>query len=144
MIAIALAAWPFLRAVQGLRSAVPILKTSTHVAAVIGAFPAAYALRNFRRETSSSLLFCLLTAGGIGLTMMAAGAVTSGNLAHRTLIERLKIGVDSLLLRMPLVFVFEHNVLKLEQIPRSYSTPPRRIRRARSIALGKPKTPNFL
>jgi hypothetical protein len=92
--------------VQDLRAGASATKAAAHVAAVVGALPAAYALRNFRRKTLRPLLLCLAIPGGLGLLMMAGGAI-AGNLAHRSLIERLTIGIDSFLLYLPLVFVFE-------------------------------------
>ena len=105
-IAVLLAICPLTHIVVDMRSAGPVTKTVVHVAAIASCLPAAYALRNLGRTTLRLLLLCLAIPGGIGIVMMAAGAM-AGNLAHRTLLERLTIGIDSFLLYLPLVFVFE-------------------------------------
>jgi len=106
-IALLLAACPLFHVIQDLRAAASATKTAAHVAAVVGSLPAAYALRNLRRTTLRPLLLCLAIPGGLGLLIMAGGGAIAGNLVHRSLMERLTIGIDSFLLYLPLVFVFE-------------------------------------
>jgi membrane protease YdiL (CAAX protease family) len=90
-----------------MRAGASALAAGAHVAAAVGAIPAAYALRNFQRMTLRPLLLCLAMPGALGVAMMIAGGIVSGNFVHRLLLERLTIGIDSLLLYVPLVFVFE-------------------------------------
>ena len=106
-IAVLLAAWPLFHAVQDLRAGDSATNLAAHLAAAAGAIPAAYALRSFRRNTLRPLLLCLAIPGALGIAMMIAGGAIAGNIVHRSLGERLAIGIDSLLLYVPLVFVFE-------------------------------------
>jgi membrane protease YdiL (CAAX protease family) len=76
------------------------------LAALGGALAAAYALRNFRRAAIRPLLLCLAIAGGIGIAGMAAAGLHVG-FAHRTLGQRLTIGIVNFLVMVPLGFVIE-------------------------------------
>jgi len=101
-----LAAYPFYRLVADLRTGLHPPKVGFYLSAIAGAFAAAYALRNFHRATARPFLWCLLIAGGIGIVLMV-GAALAGGLAHRTLAQRLSIGLSSLLLYVPISFVLE-------------------------------------
>jgi len=106
LIAGLLAAYPCYHLVTYLRSGPYPAKAAAYLCAVAGALPAAYALRNFHRETRRLFLLCLVIAGGIGNTFIVGGAVTVG-MAHRTLAERLSIGITALLLNVPITFLLE-------------------------------------
>jgi len=101
-----LAAYPCYHLVTYLRSDPHPAKAAIYLCAVAGAFPAAYALRNFHRATVRPLLLCLVIAGGIGIAIMVGGVITSG-MAHRTLAQRLSIGSTYLLLNLLATFVVE-------------------------------------
>ena len=101
-----LAAYPFYRLVVDVRTGPHPAKLGFYLSAVAGAFVAAYALRNFRRATVRPFVMCLVIAGGIGIAIMVGGAL-AGGLAHRTLAQRLSIGLSSLLLYVPISFVLE-------------------------------------
>ena len=101
-----LAAYPFYRCVADLRTGPHPAKLGFYLSAFAGAFAAAYALRNFHRATVRPFILCLVIAGGIGIAIMVGGAI-AGGLAHRTLTQRLSIGLSSLLLYVPISFVLE-------------------------------------
>ena len=103
-IAVALAICPSVRLAQGLRSRPERL--AYDMAAIAGAFAAAYALRNFHRETIRPLLLCLAIAGGIGILIMVANAMKAG-FAHRSLMQRWQTGVGDFLILLPITMVLE-------------------------------------
>jgi len=107
MIALLLAVFPAFHVIQDLRATTPLIRTLAHCAAMAGAFPAAFALRRFERATTRALLGCMVIPGIIGIAMMWAGAFASHTVAVRTLYEKLWIGMDSFLVYVPVVFVFE-------------------------------------
>jgi len=100
-----LAVYPCCRLVGDLRARMPD-RIGMDLAAVAGAFAAAYALRNFHRETLRPLVLCLATAGAIGILIMIGSGLGVG-FAHRTVSQRLWIGVSSLLIMVPITFVLE-------------------------------------
>ena len=102
-----LAVCPLFHLVRDLRTGASATSALVHAAALVGSIPAAYALRAFRRSTLRMLLACLAIPGGVGIVMMSGGALLSGHVADRLPLERLAIGLDSFLLYLPLVFVFE-------------------------------------
>jgi len=106
LIALLLAAYPCYRFVTYLPSGPQPAKAGLYLCAIAGAFPAAYTLRNFHRATVRSLLLCLAIAGSIGVAIMVGGAV-AGGAAHRTLAQRLSIGIAALLMNLPLTFAVE-------------------------------------
>jgi hypothetical protein len=106
LIALALAAYPCYRLAENLRAGRYGAVTVWYLAAVAGAIAAAYALENFHRATMGDLLFCLATAGVIGVLLVALSAATVG-VAHSRLAARLGEGITSLLLYVPVVFVLE-------------------------------------
>jgi hypothetical protein len=106
LIAVALAAYPCYRLGENLRAGGYGPETAWYCAAVAGAFAAAYALKNFHRATVRDLLFCLATAGVIGILLMALNAVAVG-VVHRSFAARMGEGITSLLLYVPVVFVLE-------------------------------------
>jgi len=104
--AVVLAAYPCFRLGRNLRAGASGIETAWYVAAVAGAFGAAYALRNFHRATMRDLWLCLATAGACGILLMIFGAVMNGP-GHRTLVGRLAVGATSLLLYVPVTFTLE-------------------------------------
>jgi len=107
LLAALLALCPLFHVVKDVRTGATVLRTLAHLVGVAGAFPAAYALRKFQPATARALLGCLAIPGVVGILMQSAGAIASHTLAHRTLSERLWVGVDSFFLYIPIVFVFE-------------------------------------
>lgn len=105
-IAALLAAYPFYRLLADLRMGPHPVKVGYYLSAIAGAFVAAYALRNFHRATVRPFVMCLVIAGGIGIAMMVGGGIAAG-MAHRTVAQRLSIGLSSLLLYIPVCFVLE-------------------------------------
>jgi hypothetical protein len=81
-------------------------ETGWYLAAVIGAFGVAYALRNFHRASWHDLWFCLATAGVIGILILAQAAVING-IAHRSFVLRVSEFFSSLVLYVPVVFLLE-------------------------------------
>lgn len=106
LIAVALAALPCYRLVEKLRAGANGFETAWYLAAVAGAFAAAYALMNFHRATLRDQWLCLATAGVIGILIMAVMALTVG-VGHRSFAGRLGQAITSLLLYTPVVFVLE-------------------------------------
>jgi len=105
-IALAIAAYPCYRLVQNLNQKAYGVETAWYVAAVAGAFAAAYALRNFHRAIITDLWQCLATAGVIGIFFMVLNAVMAG--AQRSsFMDRLVTGFTSLLLYIPVTFALE-------------------------------------
>jgi len=107
MIALLLVICPTFHVIEDVRIGMPLMRTLAHGAGIVGAFPAAFALRRFDRATTRALLGCIVVPGLIGIGMMWAGAFASHTLAVRTFSERLWIALDALLLYIPIVFVFE-------------------------------------
>ena len=101
-----LAIAPAWQLVMDVQAKSPTVNKLFDLAAVGGAFAAAYALRNLRRVTIKPLMLCLTIAGGIGIAIMIAAGF-SGGFAHRALGQRFAIGAGSLLRLMPLSFVVE-------------------------------------
>jgi len=79
------------------------LQAGWALAAFIGAFAAAYALVNFRRQTWRQLTACLIWAGGIGI----AWFVISFHIALGRTAPSLTVGITNLLLLFPVCFVLE-------------------------------------
>jgi hypothetical protein len=104
--ALAIAAYPAYRLFQNLNQKAYGVETAWYVAAVAGAFAAAYALKNFRRATSTDLWQCLATAGVIGMFFMFLNALMDGA-PHSPFKDRLVTGITSLLLYIPVTFVLE-------------------------------------
>jgi hypothetical protein len=90
-------AWP----TEGLTA-----RTLWFLAAMAGAFAAAWALRKFRRDTLRHLYFGLATAGALGIAFVLVSAFGNG-LARNTPLARLQYGISSLLLYIPVVFALE-------------------------------------
>lgn len=101
-----LAAYPCYRLAASIRAADPGLETAWYLAAVAGAFPAAFALANFHRKTSRDLSLCLATAGAFGILLVTFDAVMTQS-GHRPLGERFATGLSSLLLYIPVTFLLE-------------------------------------
>ncbi|MFE3188142.1 CPBP family intramembrane glutamic endopeptidase [Nocardia sp. NPDC059240] len=77
-------------------------------ASVAGVFPVAWALRGLGRAGSRRLAACLGTAGLIGMSTVVAGFLVSGQGAPRPVPwASLGLGLESLLMYLPLVFVLE-------------------------------------
>ncbi len=105
-IAAALAAYPCFRLIDSLRSRAYGVETAWYVAAIAGSVAAAYSLVNFKGPALSNLWLCLATAGVFGILIMALTAATAG-VAPLGLAARVREGVASLLLYVPVVFVLE-------------------------------------
>lgn len=106
VIAIALAAYPCYCLTRNLARREFGGTTGWYVAALAGAFAAAYAFRNFRRATWRDLGLCLAVAGTVGILFMVQAAVVNG-VAHRSFIARLGEFFRSLALYVPVVFCLE-------------------------------------
>lgn len=106
LMAAVLAAYPCWRLASNLSEHAYGVQTAWYVAAVAGAFPAAYALRNFHRTTARDLWLCLATAGLLGIFFMLLSAVIMRT-AHQAIATRLATGITSLLLYVPVTFVLE-------------------------------------
>ena len=104
-VAVLLAVYPAYEMVRNLRSGGAAVVTLWYLAALAGAFPAAWALRCFRRETVPTLLFCLATAGVLGVLFLAPAVIL--NHPARTLAARLNEGCTSLIEYIPVVFMLE-------------------------------------
>lgn len=79
-----------------------------YLVAIIGAWPAAYAARHFRRKTFRELLICIFTAGAVGsaimvMVMFALGAGPS----HQSAWSRVAVGLGSFLEYIPVQFLLE-------------------------------------
>lgn len=81
------------------------IATAWHVAAIVGAFGAAYALCQFKRATYRELLLCLATAGVLGAATMIGAALYF--IGYQRLEPDIAFGVRSLLLYFPVSFVLE-------------------------------------
>jgi len=101
-----LAAFPAYRLARSLDSGAPAVETLWYVAAVAGAFPAAFALRNWHPQTTRALWACLATAGVIGTGMMLLNIFGAG-VSHATFRARMAEFVTTMLLYVPVVFVLE-------------------------------------
>lgn len=77
------------------------------LSAVCGAMAAAYALRNFQRETVRGLLLCAAIAGPIGIAIMAGAAVMRHSENSISLIFRFQTFGSSLLSYFPVCFLLE-------------------------------------
>lgn len=106
VIALALAAYPCYCLARNLSRRDFGAATGWYVAAVAGAFAAAFALRNFRRATWRDLGLCLAFAGTIGILIMVQAAVVNG-VGHRAFIARVGEFLRSLALYVPVVFFLE-------------------------------------
>jgi len=106
IIAALLAIVPVYQLVRDAQTRSPSMSKLFDLAAVGGALAVAYALRNLRRATIRSLIPCLVIAGGIGILIMVASGFAVG-FAHRTLGQRLRIGMGSLLMLVPVSFALE-------------------------------------
>jgi hypothetical protein len=101
-----LALYPTFRLVESWRVEHLSAKTLWFLAAAAGAFAAAWALRQFRRDTARHLYFGLATAGMLGIGFVLLNAFTNATKPN-TLPGRLQYGVSSLLLYIPVVFFLE-------------------------------------
>ncbi len=105
MLALLIALYPGYRLFAFIHSGETITKMLSAACAVVGAIPAAYALRNFRRSMLRSLLLCLAIAGGLGILVMAIFAL--GGVEHYTLLQRVQAFVTGMLRYLPVGFVIE-------------------------------------
>lgn len=75
VIALLLAEYPCYRFVTYLLSHPHPAKAGVYLCAVVGTFPAAYALRNFRHATVKPFILCLAIAVSIGIAIMVGTAL---------------------------------------------------------------------
>jgi len=106
-LALVLAADPIFHVVKDLRSGDSLFRVLAHTAAVAGALPAAFVFRRFDRATARAMLLCLGFPGSLGTCMMLVSAFGAHHLASRSLAKRLLIWGDTILLYLPILFVFE-------------------------------------
>jgi membrane protease YdiL (CAAX protease family) len=106
LLAVLLGLYPGYRLVVIAQAGAPIGKIALSAAAAVGAIPAAYALRSFRRPMLRPMLLCLAIGGGIGVLIVVLLAL-GGGLEHRSLLERIQLGVDGMLRYLPIGFVVE-------------------------------------
>jgi membrane protease YdiL (CAAX protease family) len=79
---------------------------SWYLVAIIGAWPAAYALRYFRRRTFRELLISIFTAGAVGSAIMVAAALAGAG-SHQSAWSKVAIGLASFLEYVPVTFLLE-------------------------------------
>jgi hypothetical protein len=91
-IAILLTIKPLTNLVISIRSHEKLAVDAWLLAAMAGAWPAAYALRNFQRKTFRELLICLATAGTVGCAIMVAAAFALAG-THETALSRVRTGL---------------------------------------------------
>jgi MFS family permease len=77
-----------------------------YLVAILGAWPAAYALRYFRRKMFRELLLCIVTAGAIGSAIMAAAAAGAAP-SHQPAWSKALVGLGSFLEYVPALFLLE-------------------------------------
>jgi hypothetical protein len=110
LVAVALAVVPFASLLQDLRSRVWLVAAWSLVA-VLGAAPGAFALTRMRRADGRALLFCLATAGTIGVLWMAGLSVAvhlqGGVRAAVPFGHCVWTGIRHFLEFVPVVFVLE-------------------------------------
>ena len=120
IIGVLLAIYPVVDGVQNLitHTWVAVLYCA---ATIVGAFGAAFALRRMRRTTWRQLVYCLATAGLIGIILTVLNPVIGVHLVHKSLPNLaihlhlahrltsvgLVTGIGSFLLYVPTVFVVE-------------------------------------
>jgi hypothetical protein len=83
----------------------PIMPQLWLVAAIAGAFPAGFALQNFRRRDGGALAYGLASAGLIGCGFMVLAALSRGGPPSAG--AAVAVGLNSLLLYIPVCFVVE-------------------------------------
>jgi membrane protease YdiL (CAAX protease family) len=109
VIALGLAAIPLVLAVTT-AAARQWAACAQSVCATCGAIPAAYAVRNFRRTLVRPLLACLsINSVIIGLiwTALSAWQVLKTGVGERSLGDRFALGIMSLIVYIPVMFVIE-------------------------------------
>jgi membrane protease YdiL (CAAX protease family) len=106
VVAVALGAFPVFELVQLFRTRLDWVIGGWLLAAVCGAIPAGYAIRNFGRATVTHFLSCLATAGVVGVLIFALAFIANRG-GHVPLGNRLHNGGGSLLLYFPAVFIIE-------------------------------------
>jgi hypothetical protein len=105
-IAIGLMMVPLIDLVNLLRSRASWGHDGWNMAALAGAWAAAYALRYFNRKLFRELLLCLVTSGTIGILVWILQDVASSG-SPQPIGARLWFGVTSLLKFIPVVFLLE-------------------------------------
>jgi membrane protease YdiL (CAAX protease family) len=104
-IAIFLMIKPLIDLVNSVRSQESWIVAAWLLAAIAGAWAAAYALRNFRRATFRELLICVVTAGAVGCAIMVGAAFILSS--HEPAWSKVRSGLTSFLRYVPVVFVLE-------------------------------------
>ena len=79
MMAVLLTAYPSYCLARNLRSGGSPAASLWLLAAAAGAFAAAYALRNFHRAMVRDVVFCLATAGGVGIIGISGSPAAQAN-----------------------------------------------------------------
>jgi membrane protease YdiL (CAAX protease family) len=106
VVAIGLAALPVFALVRLFRTGPDWVIGGWLLAAICGAIPAAYAIRNFGRATIVPFISCLATAGVLGALVFALVFIRNHG-GHVPLASRLRVGGSSFLLYLPAVFIIE-------------------------------------
>jgi hypothetical protein len=86
-----------------------VWETLYGIAGIGGAFAAAYALRAMRGTTVRQLLYCLGTAGAIGIVVWVVEDLSLAHLHHQSPLAHASLltGVGYFLLYVPIIFVVE-------------------------------------
>jgi membrane protease YdiL (CAAX protease family) len=105
-IAIGLMIVPAVDLVGLLRSRAGWTVVGWYLAALAGAWAAAYALRYFNRKALRDLLLCLATGGTIGVLVWVLQAVGSSG-PPQPVASKVVMGLDSVLRYVPVVFLLE-------------------------------------
>ena len=95
---------PLIDLISSVRSRESWMVGAWLLAAIAGAWAAAYSLRNFRRETLRELVVCLATAGTVGCGLVMAVAFTLGG-DHEPAWSRVRTGLASFLQYVPAAFL---------------------------------------
>ncbi|MBV8844851.1 MAG: CPBP family intramembrane metalloprotease [Bryobacterales bacterium] len=105
-IAILLMVKPLIDLADAFRSREGLAVCVWFLVAMTGAWPAAYALRNFRRANFRELLICLATAGAVGCAIMVATAFALPA-RHDPAWAKVRTGLGSFLNYVPVIFLVE-------------------------------------
>lgn len=104
--AIGLSVTPLVDLIMQFRSHGTWIVDSWYLVAIVGAWPAAYALRYFRRRTFRELLICIFTAGAVGSAIMVVFALAGAG-SHQSAWSRVAVGLASFLEYVPVTFLLE-------------------------------------
>jgi len=106
-IAAVVALYPAYQLVTYIRHDAPWDRITLALARVAGAIALAYALRNVKRPLLRPLAQCLAIVGGLATIMTITAAFGLGLLEQRSLVDRMTIGLTTMLRYLPIWFVVE-------------------------------------